>query len=384
MSRVFLAKQKTLGNDWIVKFIPRIYSSTSGEEDILKGLNHINLPKIIDVFYTGQGTFLVESFIEGFSLERVLRSGEVINQRMLCDWGIQIAQVLNYLHSHNPVIYHCDLKPGNIMVTYDNKLVLIDFGISLKKDSENRISALSELYAAPEQFKGKIPEKVRETFRYRFGILPEQYGNTVIDAGTDIYSLGVILYQIATGRMPTAATQQEIYNYVSPQLAQIIMKCLSTYPQGRYSNVADLLKELQTARNSIEKLIRSEKKKLPYFIIMLVLAISSGICICAGIVQWKKDTTVRYSIMQEKEANIPYPTMTRMQKDILEYFEQFLQGVSVSKVKITEEKYHSKFDIYQVKADVTIERNRITNKYSIRMQYELKNGKWKLKKCEEG
>ena len=126
MSRVFLARNVKLDSEWIVKFVDR--AELAGEAEVLKKLNHISLPPIIDIFQTVQGTFLVERYIEGYSLSDVLALEQGIRESQICDWGLQLAQVLHYLHTLPTPIIHCDLKPSNIMVTYDNRLVLIEIG----------------------------------------------------------------------------------------------------------------------------------------------------------------------------------------------------------------------------------------------------------------
>lgn len=93
-----------------------------------------------------------------------------ISEGLICDWALQLAQVLNYLHNLETPIIPCDLKPSNIMVTHDNRLVLIDFGISKRQGIDERSIGLTYCYAAPEQFK---PSTARsERVQTRFGVLP--------------------------------------------------------------------------------------------------------------------------------------------------------------------------------------------------------------------
>ena len=97
MSRIFLARSVKLGSEWIVKFVKR--AELAQEAEVLKRLNHISLPQIIDIFQTAQGTFLVERYIEGYTLSEVLALGQEIKESQVCDWGLQLAQVLRYLHT---------------------------------------------------------------------------------------------------------------------------------------------------------------------------------------------------------------------------------------------------------------------------------------------
>lgn len=259
MSRVFLADSAKLGNQWIVKFIPNQIGRLANEENILKLLNHISLPKIIDIFRDDKGVYLIESFVEGVSLDKVLDSGPKINQVIILDWAEQLAQVLNYLHKLEPYpIYHYDLKPSNIMVTHDNRLVLIDFGIS-KRFGEDEADAIGVTYqyAAPEQLKHRIAQKYMSLLESRFGELPADrlYWNP--DARTDIYSLGVILFELAVGQIPTVQNLNTLRGIVSHELFEIINKCLAVDPAGRYQSVNELLADLQRAKGSKIKMART-------------------------------------------------------------------------------------------------------------------------------
>ena len=170
MSRTFLARHRKLGSVWIIKFVDGKYAELADEADVLRSLNHINLPQIIDIFQTQQGTFLVERYIEGYTLEEVLEQKQHLKEGLIYRWGIELAQVLNYLHNLDTPIIHCDLKPSNIMVTYDNHLVLIDFGIAKRQGISRRAIGISQRYAAPEQFQGALARS--EMAITRFGKLP--------------------------------------------------------------------------------------------------------------------------------------------------------------------------------------------------------------------
>ena len=259
MSRVFLANSAKLGNQWIVKFISNKNGELANEENILKLLNHISLPKIIDIFRDDKGVYLVESFIEGVSLDKVLESGQKINQVIILDWAEQLTHVLNYLHKMEPnPIYHYDLKPSNIMVTHDNRLVLIDFGIS-KRYGEDKSDAIGVTYqyAAPEQLKHHISQKHMPVIESRFGELPEDriYWNP--DARTDIYSLGAILFEFAVGNIPTIHNLRTLEDMVSHELCEIIKKCLAIDPAERYQSADELLKDLHKAKGSKIKMART-------------------------------------------------------------------------------------------------------------------------------
>jgi serine/threonine protein kinase len=259
MSRVFLADSAKLGNQWIVKFIPNHIGELANEENILKLLNHISLPKIIDIFRDEKGVYLVQSFIEGYSLNKVLETGQKINQTLILEWAEQLAQVLNYLHRLEPhPIYHYDLKPSNIMVTHDNRLVLIDFGISKRfGEDDTPIIGVTYKYAAPEQLKRSISDKHRPLIESRFGELPAERMTWNPDARTDIFSLGVILFELAVGQIPTVQNIKTLKDVVSHELCEIISKCLNIEPAGRYQSAGELLMDLQKNKGSKIKMART-------------------------------------------------------------------------------------------------------------------------------
>ena len=259
MSRVFLARSAKLDNLWIIKYISSQNGVLANEENILKLLNHNSLPRIIDIFKDEKGIYLVESFIEGVTLDKVVASGQKINQVILLDWAEQLAQALSYLHQLSPhPIFHFDMKPSNVMVTHDNRLVLIDFGISKRQGEDNvELTGVTYNYAAPEQLNHQVPEKYLPVISNRFGTLPEAQIHWNADARTDIYGLGVILFELASGQIPTIRNKNALMALVSKELAEIIGKCMATNPTERYQTAKDLLSDLQKSKGSKMKMVRT-------------------------------------------------------------------------------------------------------------------------------
>jgi len=270
MSRVFLARHKKLGNEWIVKYVES--AELANEAEVLKKLNHISLPQIIDIFENRTGIFLVERYIEGCSLEEVLKLGG-IKEGQIRDWGIQLAQVLRYLHNLKTPIIHCDLKPSNIMVTYDNRLVLIDFGISRQQGVSERDIGLTYSYAAPEQFQGAAARS--ETALLRFGVLPPEQSGWKVDQRTDLYSVGAILYTLLVGQTPNRKDQQELYSHASAKLADVVCKCLEVDPARRYQSAGELEEALEALKARQLSMARS-------LVLRRVAAVCCGLCLVGG------------------------------------------------------------------------------------------------------
>ena len=157
------------------------------EAHLLVGLNHPNLPKILDYFADAGRWYLVLDFIEGETLETYLthRTGGYLPVMEALAIGFQLCTVLDYLHTRQPPIIFRDLKPANVMRTSDGRLYLIDFGIArhFHPGQAKDTMALGSLgYAAPEQ-----------------------YGKAQTTPRSDIFSLGALLYELLTGADPSQA-----------------------------------------------------------------------------------------------------------------------------------------------------------------------------------
>lgn len=305
MSRIFLADSAKLGNQWIVKFISNQTGKLANEENILKLLNHISLPKIIDIFRDDKGVYLVESFVEGVALDEVLESmlesGQKLNQAIILDWAEQLAQVLNYLHRMEPhPIYHYDLKPSNIMVTHDNRLVLIDFGISKRfGEDDAEVIGVTYKYAAPEQLKHRIADKHMPLIESRFGELPADRMNWSPDARTDIYGLGVILFELAVGQTPTIHNMNTLKEAVSYEFFKIISKCLAVDPADRYQSTSELLTQLQKIKASKIRMARTLfMRKLAYASCAIAIIVS-GTSLTGGYYVYAQENAALLSIRPE-------------------------------------------------------------------------------------
>jgi serine/threonine protein kinase/uncharacterized membrane protein len=201
------------------------------EAHLLAKLHNPHLPSIHDYFTENGRWYLVMSFIPGETLLQYLQAkGGKLPVEEVLHIGIELCEVLGYLHSQQPPIIFRDLKPSNIMRTPDGQIYLIDFGIARHfKPGQTRDTAIfgSLGYAAPEQ-----------------------YGSSQTTPRSDIYSLGVILYQALTGLRPSIApftfsalTSLDII--LPPALATLIMSMLEVEEDLRPQSMQEVQQELE-------------------------------------------------------------------------------------------------------------------------------------------
>lgn len=159
--------------------------SFNREAMLLANLTHPNLPRIYEQFTENTRSYLVMDFIEGETLEARLQrlNGTKLPVENVLSIALQLCSVLEYLHTRQPPVIFRDLKPGNIMITPDEHVFLIDFGIArnFKPGQEKDTTALGSYGYAP----------------------PEQYGKSQTTTRADIYSLGATLHQLLTGDDPS-------------------------------------------------------------------------------------------------------------------------------------------------------------------------------------
>ena len=298
MSVVYLAMNERANKQWAIKEVRKdgvqnfevVKQGLIAETEMLKKLSHPNLPSIIDVI-DGDGTFLiVMDYIEGRHLESVAKEYGAQSQEDVIEWAKQLCDVLSYLHSRKPPIIYRDMKPSNVMLKPDGKVMLIDFGTA-REFKENSVADTTCLgtqgYAAPEQYGG--------------------HGQT--DARTDIYCLGATLYHLLTGHNPSEPPY-EMYpiRYWNPELSsgleEIILKCTQKNPDDRYQNCGGLLYALEHYNELDIEYKRKQTLKWRAFLCSTALTVLAG----AGAVGFKiAENTVTastYEVYVEEAANL--------------------------------------------------------------------------------
>jgi len=220
---------------------PAFFSRFQREEDIGKSLNHPGILRIIPLDLEKSRPYFVMEYLKGHTLDEILRGPERLPIPRVLALASRICDALEYMHGHDVV--HRDLKPANIMLCDDGSIRIMDFGIA-KAHAMRRITfgGFSPTmgtpdYMAPEQVKGKRG-----------------------DARTDIYSLGAILYELLTGRVPFEGPNaymvmnarllgdprapRRLNPDISPQVEEIILHAMEQDPADRYPSAAAMKADL--------------------------------------------------------------------------------------------------------------------------------------------
>lgn len=252
MGSVYRAIDENLGLEVAVKdnlFTTDEYARQFRREAlILAGLRHPHLPRVTDHFIiNGQGQYLVMDYIEGEDLrERMERIG-VLPDEDIITIGAAVCEALSYLSSRKPSIVHRDIKPGNVKITPQGQIFLVDFGLAKTLDGSQETTT-----GARAMTPGYSP--------------PEQYGTARTDHRSDIYSLGATLYAALTGAIPEDALARAmdqlaltpIRNYntrVSRKLAQAMEKALAVRPDDRYQSADEFKQALLSASSLSRRLV---------------------------------------------------------------------------------------------------------------------------------
>src|SRR6185295_16625651 len=269
MGKVYLAEDTTLHRQVALKFLASNFTQDQDrlerferEARAASALNHPNILTIHEIGDVEGHRFIATEFIEGETLRERLSTN--LNTDEALEIAIQIASAL--VAAHRVGIVHRDIKPENIMIRRDDGLVkVLDFGLAKMSRTSSIERAKSVDQHAPGQFKTG-PGVVIGTVAY---MSPEQARGDVVDARTDIWSLGVILYEMIAGNSPfIAATSNEIISAIlsklpAPQLSryahdppdsleEIVAKALAKNTNQRYQTSNDLLIDLKLAKHSLQ------------------------------------------------------------------------------------------------------------------------------------
>jgi len=196
MGNVYLVERIKDDKQFVVKEL--IFTKTIGinektareifhrEAEFMVKFDHPGLPKMYGIFSQDENNYLVMDYIEGKTLEEIITSSDkLIDKNKAIEWTIELCEIIDYLHNsfENPIVYR-DLKPSNIIITLEDRVKLVDFGIARYYNPDKNTDTFSygsPGYAAPEQYKGKGQSSPQ----------------------SDVFGLGIILFQMLTKYDPT-------------------------------------------------------------------------------------------------------------------------------------------------------------------------------------
>lgn len=356
-------------------------SSLRREVDFLKELSHTYIPQVYDYVQEDGVVYTVMDYIEGESLDKILKRKEIPNQPQIIKWSCQLLEALSYLHNQNPHgILHGDIKPANIMLRNNGDICLIDFNIALALGEDGAVKiGFGRGYASPEHYgysyisqkrtsdvgkftfskeiKGDYKENEEDKTELlldstehifvdddKTEVLTEENNFTesknkieqlslnsasktksndgiMLDVRSDIYSLGATLYHLISGNKPSQEADKVLplgKEVCSPAVAAIIQKAMSPDPAMRYESAEEM-------RQAFLDLYKKDKRvlSLKYYSIwtaavLCVLFLTGGGCIFLGLQQIEK--------MQKAKILAEYSTDALEQGNVKEAVRLAMEG----------------------------------------------------------
>lgn len=254
MAEVYKAKCLKLNRYNAVKILKKEFSSNKEivekfkrEATAIANLSHNNIIGVFDVGTQDGINYIVMEYVKGKTLKQIIREQGKIPSNAAVEIAVQIAKALECAHKNN--IIHRDVKPQNILITEDGTVKVSDFGIA-KSVTSSTVAHTTEVMGSAHYFS------------------PEQAKGSYIDERTDIYSLGIVLYEMVTGRVPFDAENavsialkhiqepvvppKNISPEISDNLNKLILKAMEKEPIKRYQNSKEILNDLIKIKNNVD------------------------------------------------------------------------------------------------------------------------------------
>jgi len=260
------------------------------EAQVLAKLDHPNVVKVLDIFEENGTFYIVMPFVHGETLHSIVAKEGKLPYEIGVNYIAQVCEALDYIHGRN--LLHRDIKPDNIMITPEDKAVLIDFGSArefVHDEMQSHTTILTQGYAPLEQY-SKLSRK---------------------GAYTDIYGLGAVFYFLVTGQKPMEATDRIDHELVNPttfvpdlpeNVSKTILKAMALKPENRHQNVDEFMCELTGLKDWRRPVIVEKSgisKKWIIVIIIGVIALLAG----GGLWYLQHEKDVQEQIRLEQEQN---------------------------------------------------------------------------------
>jgi len=300
MGEVYRARDTRLERTVAVKVLPQHLSSSpevrqrfEREAKTISQLSHPHICALYDVGREGETEYLVMEHLEGETLSDRLAKGPLPLEQTL-RYGVEIADALDKAHRQG--IVHRDLKPGNVMLTKSG-VKLLDFGLAKAMAPVAKLTPLTSLPTAMGGANLTREGTILGTFQY---MAPEQLEGKEADARTDIFALGTVLYEMATGKKAfSGATQASLISSIlrddpqpisqvqplsPPALDRVVKTCLAKDPEERWQSTADIKRELRwigdgSQAGAVAAALGARGPWLPWTITALAVVVAAGLAV---------------------------------------------------------------------------------------------------------
>ena len=323
MGEVYRAHDHSLGRDVAVKVLPQQFADDSQrrawlmrEARAAATLNHPNICTVHAVGESDRYVYLAMEFVQGRPLSSRVAEGPLSLNEIL-DYGIQLGLGVGHAHDHG--IVHRDLKSANVMITPDGRVKVLDFGVAKRTAAEqfdDMATRSVEPLTAPGAVVGTVPY-----------MAPEQLRGERADARSDVWAVGVILYEMSTGRRPFQGQSgfdlaSSILNGkpvppagVPTSLQNVVLRCLEKEPARRYQRAGELRAALETIQHNAttRSAPGTSAAKLSRQVLAAVVVVS--VLVAAMIIVWRpwqtqRSEPLRWSPLTTLPGQERYPTMS--------------------------------------------------------------------------